>query len=159
MVKKKTAAKKSAKKAAPARAAKTAPAKKAKAAKSKKPKNEQLELIKGVRYADLDRFCSQIGDNRDEINESKRAGKDIEQGALKAMRLHGVTGYNYRGVTLMVVEGDSKLRVIKAKDGQASTNSGALNQPVAPGKEPADEGTGQGAGNIGEALTDAGDQD
>lgn len=144
---KKVAAKKpqakAAKKAAPARAAKKAKA-------PKPPKNEQLELIKGVRYAELDRLCSQIGDNRDEVNDLKSQGKDIEQNALKAMRLRGVTGYNYRGVTLMIVEGDQKLRVIKARDGQASQSSGALNQPEG-GGEP---GEGQDAGNIADSLTE-----
>lgn len=132
---------KKAKKAAPARAAK----------KAKSPKNEQLELIKGVRYAELDRFCSQIGDNRDEENELKRAGKDIEQGALKAMRLRGVTGYNHRGVTLMIVAGDEKLRVLKARDGQASQSSGSMNQPDNGDGEP---GEGQDAGNIADSLTE-----
>jgi hypothetical protein len=155
---KKTAAKKTAaKKAAPARAAKkAAPARAAKAAKkAAKPKGEQLELIKGVRYTDLDRLCRQIGENRDEVNELKRSGADLEQSAMKALRLHGVTGYNYAGVTLMIVEGDDKLRVIKARDGQASQGgSGALNQPADP-----DAGTGQQAGNIADALTDHDDED
>lgn len=163
MVKKRAAAKKpAAKKKAIAdrrifsgreRAAKTAPKPaKAKAAKRGRKAPEQLELVKGVRYADLDRFCREIGDNRDEVNELKGEGADLEQGAFKALRLHGVTGYNYAGVTLMIVEGDDKLRVIKARDGQASQGgSGSLNQP-------ADTGTGQDAGEIADALTDDDDK-
>lgn len=154
MVKKK-APKKAAKKA-PARAAKKkAPARAAKKAKTpKKPRGgEQLELIKGVRYADLDRFCKQIGDNRDEVNDLKREGADIEQAALKSMHVHGVTGYNYQGVTLMIVHGDEKLRVIKARDGQASQSSGALNQPAEP-----ETGSGQDAGAIADALTEHEDE-
>lgn len=111
-----------------------------------------------MRYAELDRFCSQIGDNRDEVNDLKGVGKDIEQGALKAMRVRGVTGYNYRGVTLMVVAGDEKLRVIKARDGQASQSSGALNQPEDAGGDDA-QGEGQDAGNIAESLTKKDDQE
>lgn len=136
----------------PARAAKTTKAKTARPAR--RQSEEQLELVKGVRYVDLDRFCRQIGDNRDEVNDLKRTGADLEQGAMKALRLRGVTGYNYAGVTLMIVEGDDKLRVIKARDGQASQGgSGAMNQPADP-----DQGSGQDAGEIADALT-AGDPD
>lgn len=151
MVKKKAAKKAAPKKAAAKAAKKSKPARTTRRA-AKTPKNEQLELVKGVRYTDLDRFCSQIGDNRDEINDLKRQGSDVEQSALKAMRMHGVTGYNYRGVTLMIVEGEQKLRVIKARDGQASQSSGAMNQP--------DNGTGQEPGAIADALTEGqGDED
>lgn len=155
MVKKK-AAKKAAAKKPPARAAKkAAPARKAKAAK--KPKNEQLELIKGVRYADIDRYCRQIGDNRDDVAGLRRDGKTLEIGAMKAMRLHGVTGYKEAGVTLLLVAGDDSLVVKRDRGDKASSGSGALNQPIAPGKE-VDEGTGQGAGNIAESLTEKEDE-
>lgn len=140
MVKRK-AAKKAAAKKPPARAAKAS-----KATRAKKPKNEQLELIKGVRFSELDRFCRQIGTNRDDVNTLKREGADVEQNAMKAMRLRGVTGYNYAGVTLMIVQGEEKLRVIKARDGQASESTGAANTQ--------ETGTGQDAGEIGDALTD-----
>jgi hypothetical protein len=161
MVKKK-AAKKAAVKKAPKRAAKKAAkkapafngakARKGAAKKAAKPRSrtaEQLELIKGVRYADLDRFCRNIGDNRDEVNQHKGEGKSLEQGALKAMRLHGVTAYKASGVLLMVVPGDEKLSVKRDRDGGAS--DGGQTEPAAD-----EQGEGQEPGAIGEALTEGG---
>src|SRR5687767_10759477 len=126
MVKKK-AAKKTAAKKPPARAAKTKPAKAAKTAGGKKGTRkspEQLEVIQGVRYNDLDRYCREIGDNRDEVAELKREGKTIEIGAMKAMRLHGVTGYKSAGVLLMLVQGDDSLVVKRDRGEKGSSGSG-----------------------------------
>lgn len=154
MVKKK-AAKKPAAKKAPARAAKKAKAAKAAkpARKAKPPKNEQLELIKGVRYADLDRLCRQIGDNRDEINDLKETGTSLELAALKAMRSHGVTGYKNAGVMLTIVPGDEKLNVKRDRGTKSSDGGGgALNQPAEPHEE--ETGSGQDPETIAENLTE-----
>lgn len=166
MVKKKKAAKKAAKKTAPKRAAKKAKAGKgfngaerrraAKTAKGpKKPKGpEQQELMPGVRYADLDRYCRNIGENRDEINASKGEGKSLEAGALRAMRSHGVTHYKGSGVYLSIVPGDEKLLVKRDRGGSADGGQ------VEPEPEPDEDagggetGTGQDAGNIAENLTE-----
>lgn len=151
MVKKK-AAKKAAKKKATPKKLGTSKARQDKARKTArrpatKPRSgEQLELIKGVRYTELDRACRDIGDNRDEVNRLKGEGADLELNALKRMRIHGVTGYKNAGVTLMIVAGDEKLRVIKDRDGKASDGGGATNQQ--------DTGAGQDAGEIGDALTE-----
>lgn len=142
MVKRKAAKKTAAKKAAPKAKAAKAP----KAKKPRAPKNEQLELIKGVRYADLDRLCRQIGENRDEINDLKATGTSFEQSALRSMRVHDVTGYNYAGVTLVRNQGDETLTVKRDRKKNASEGSGALNQP--------EQGTGQEAGAISDALTE-----
>lgn len=159
MVKKK-AAKKAAAKKAPARAAKkAAPARAAKktATRAAKPRGgEQLELIKGVRYADLDRLCRQIGDNRDEVNELKSTGAAFEQSALRAMRVHGVTGYSYAGVILVRNQGDETLTVKRDRKKNASEGGGAMNQPAEPEGE---QGTGQEPGNIAESLTQGDDDD
>lgn len=122
---------------------------------AREPKNEQLELIKGVRYADLDRLCRQIGDNRDEINDLKQTGASFEQAALRAMRVHGTFGYNYGGVTLVRNQGDETLTVKRDRKKNASEGSGAQDQPVAPGTPVDDEpGEGQDAGAISDALTE-----
>lgn len=157
MVKKK-AAKKTAAKKPPARAAK-----KAKAAKtprtSTRKSGEQLELIKGVRYADLDRLCRQIGDNRDEVNDLKATGAALEQSALRAMRVHGTFGYNYAGVTLVRNQGDETLTVKRDRKKNASEGSGAQDQPADSGGDAGGEqGSGQDAGEIAENLTDKGDE-
>lgn len=156
MVKRKAAAKKAAAKKPPARAAKTKPtkpaAKTAGGKKTTRKSPEQLEVIQGVRYADLDRYCREIGDNRDEVAELKREGKTIEIGAMKAMRIHGVTGYKSAGVLLMLVQGDDSLVVKRDRGEKGSSGSGALNQPV-PAPE-ADQGTGQDAGQIADNLTE-----
>lgn len=160
MVKKKAAAKRAAKKAPPKKLG-TSKARQDKARANarraaKAPKNEQLELIKGVRYSDLDRLCRQIGDNRDELNELKTIGADLELAALKAMRVHGVTGYKNAGVLITIVPGDEKLSVKRDRDGKASDGGGALNQPDTGGET----GSGQDAGEIANALTEGqGDED
>lgn len=147
MVKKKSAAKKPAAKKAPARAAKKA----AKKTAPKKPRGGQLELIKGVRYTDLDALCRQIGDNRDEVNELKETGDGLESRALRAMRVHSVTGYKYAGVLLTIVPGDEKLNVKRDRGNRSADGGGAINQPTPAGEE---AGSGQDAGEIGDALTE-----
>lgn len=161
MVQKKTKGK-AAKKAAPKRAAKKAggskkPAgfngAKKRAAKKGKPRRTspvQQELIKGVRYADLDRLCRAIGDNRDEINQFKGEGKSLETSALKAMRVHGVTHYKGAGVLLSIIPGDEKLLVKKDRSG--GSDGGQVDPPAE-----GETGEGQDPAAIGEALTEGED--
>lgn len=126
MVKKRVPAKKSKKPAPKAKSGK-AP----KAAKPRKARSgEQLELIKGVRFADLDRLCREIGDNRDEVNILKEEGTGLELRALKTLRLHGVTGYKNAGVYISIVPGDEKLSVKRDRAGKASDGGGAVEQPA-----------------------------
>lgn len=90
MVKRKAAKKPAAKKKA-AKAAKAAPKRAAKKKAAKKTafngsasrragrkSPEQQELIPGVRYAELDRYCKNIGDNRDDVNQIKGEGRSLE---------------------------------------------------------------------------------
>lgn len=173
MVKKAKAAKKAApkKKAAPPKRAakkskvvafdgaknraKAAKAAKAPAAKKRARRPEQQELIPGVRYADLDRYCANIGHNRDEINQFKGEGQSLEAGALRAMRDHGVTSYKSAGVFLTIIPGDSKLLVKRDKTGAAD---GGQVDAVATAADEDEDGEGQDPENIGEALTE-GDAD
>lgn len=117
--------------------------------KSTKPRGgEQMELIKGVRYSDLDSFCRQVGNHIDEGNEARRSKGNVLQSALTSMRKHGVTGYNYAGITLMRTVGDEKITAKKDK-GEGTSAGGALNQPADP-----ETGSGQDAGEIADRLTD-----
>lgn len=139
MAKKKKAAKavKSARGRAVPRATRSSKSRVSKvAAKSRARKRApvQQELIKGVRYVDLDRLCRSIGDTRDEINRFKGEDADLGLKAIKAMRVHGVTTYHRAGITLMLVPGDEKLRVLKDRAGKASSGEGAAEPD-----EPTDE--------------------
>ena len=117
-----------------ARKAKAARPASAKTARKRAKSPEQQELIQGVRYTDLDRLCRNIGDTRDEINRYKGEDADLGLKAIKAMRLHGVTAYKQAGITLMLVPGDEKLRVLKDRVGKASSGTGAAEPD-----EPTDE--------------------
>jgi len=149
---KKTAKKKAAKKSAAfdgarawKRAAKTA------SAKPRRKSEEQIDLMPGVRYTDLDRYCRNIGDNRDDVNQLKGEGKTIETGALKAMRVHGVKHYKNAGVSLSIEPGDEKLVVRRDRDGSA--DGGQVDPPKGDAGKP-ETGEGQDPGKIGEALTE-----
>jgi hypothetical protein len=156
-VAKKTAKKKAAKKTAAFDGAKNRRA--AKTTKPRRKSEEQMELMPGTRYADLDRYCRNIGDNRDEVQQLKGEGRSIETGALKAMRVHGVRNYKNAGVALSIEPGDEKLVVKRDRNG--GTSDGGQVERKGSGDDGAPEtGTGQEPGAIGEALTEgSGDED
>lgn len=74
---------------------------------------EQIDLLPGVRYAELDRYCRSMGDRRDEMTASRNDDAAEMQGALKAMRARGCDVYKSYGMTLLVVKGDQRLKVMK----------------------------------------------
>lgn len=148
----KKAAKRAAKKAAKKPAAKGFNGAKNRAAKTAKPRRkseEQMELIPGTRYADLDRLCKNIGDTRDDIAQLQGEDADLCRKALKAMRVHGVDHYKASGILLDIVPGDEKLRV--KKDRSNRTADGGQKEEPAGGEE---TGEGQDPGKISEALTE-----
>lgn len=112
-----------------AKAAKRATSKagKAKAREKKtrhrKPSQPTLPGAGQVRNRALDRFCEKIGETRDAINELLGEKASIEQSALQQMRRDATFTYTHHGITLVRVPGEDKLKVTKARDGQASASS------------------------------------
>ena len=133
--------KKPAKKAKPVKA-KAAPKKSTpKAAKKRtaSPRSQTLPGMEQVRHVKLDRLCEGISECRAEMNEQRTLEGEKCRSALVYMHDNTITTYRYAGVELVRVPGEEKLRVRTTKE--AAT------------LETEDEGSGQNAGEIADALT------
>lgn len=112
--------------APPKRAAKTKAGKataKAKKAKHRVPAARALPGMGQVRNAALDRFCVRIANTRDALNELAGEKAAIEDATLQQMRRDNLFTYTHHGVTLVRQEGHDKLKVTKARDGEATASS------------------------------------
>ena len=136
MTKKKAPKKKAAPKKAVKAVKKAAPTSKA---RRSRPQSQPLPGFEQVLHSRLDRLCEGIAEVRTEMNEQRTIEGEKCRAALIYMHDHKVTTYRFAGVELVRVPGEEKLRVRTTKE------SATL--------ESDDEGTGQDAGQIAEALT------
>ena len=94
-----------------------------KKAKHRLPAARALPGMGQVRNAALDRFCVRIANTRDAINDLAGEKSAIEDATLTQMRRDNVHTYTHHGVTLIRQAGADKLKVTKARDGEASASS------------------------------------
>lgn len=115
--------------------AKKSAAKNKKPAKGKKPKAKgrgdkklRQPVLKGanleqIRNARLDRFCEDIFDAREKMNDGKDEERGAIQGALKEMQTKRITSYTAHGVRLLFAHGEDKLSV-KIIDKEGASGGG-----------------------------------
>jgi len=93
------------------------------------PSDRELPGMEDVRFGALDRDCVAIGDIREQMNQLRADEAAAINRALKHMQHHERTVYKHRGVELVLVPGDVKLRV-------RTTSGGDIEQADAPEKKP-----------------------
>ena len=86
-------------------------------AKREEPVQEAIEGMEDVRYTDLDRACTRLGNIRRDKNELIQDEQAAMANVLKLLKAHERTSYKHKGVEVVLVPGDEKVRVRVDKAG------------------------------------------
>ena len=110
-------------------------------------RHQTLPGMEQVRNRALDHICEEVSDVRADMNKRRQEEKELVNQAIRVMQESETTVYRFSGVELVLVPGDTKLRVRTLKDSDAN----AERQPTTADMV---NGSGQDANEIAESLTE-----